>query len=87
VSRASYPLTPRQARILSAVGEASRALKIATRSGLPVEGMYTELARLVGRRLLSKSGRRPPTYRLTAEGGRLLRASVAYLESLQEAAS
>lgn len=79
------PITPYQARILAAVGAGSRALEVATRSGLKVELIYPRLARMVDRRLVTKSARRPPVYRLTVEGQRQLAASQAYTESLEKA--
>lgn len=83
-----FPITQQQARLLAAVGEnGSRALEIANRSGVPAETVYPSLARLVGRKMLSKRGRQPPIYRLTAEGARQLAAAQAWQESLKRRAS
>lgn len=76
-------LTRYQLRILAAVGEgASRALEIATRAGAGLNGVYTGLARLVSRGLLTKGAERPPRYTRTAEGRRQLEASRAYQEKM-----
>ena len=80
--RPGCPLTPDQVRILACCNGGSRARDIATKSGLKIEGIYPRLARLVGRRLLARSRRRPPTYKLTVEGESQLEASRAYFERM-----